>query len=98
MTAFAKAVHAIHKWRYPLACGKIDEHTHKNQFSPSKYGRVIYTKPDWDLRLFTPIPRGTKKWKETRTCSERINNRILNDHKLHQMQIGGKKRYPFLQL
>lgn len=41
-----------HKWRYPLACGKIDEYTHKNQFSPSKYGRVIYTKPDWDLRLF----------------------------------------------
>lgn len=54
-----------HKWRYPLACGKIDEYTHKNQFSPSKYERVIYTKPDWDLRLFTPIPRCAKKWKET---------------------------------
>lgn len=90
-----------HKWRCSLACGKIDECSHKDQCSPSKYGRVIYTKPDWDLRLFTPVPRGTKQWKETyktRTCSERINNRILNDYKLHQMQIRGKKRYSFFTM
>ena len=90
-----------HKWRCSLACGKIDECPHKDQCSPSKYGRVIYTKPDWDLRLFTPVPRGTKKWKQTyktRTCSERINNLILNDYKLHQMQIRGKKRYSFFTM
>lgn len=90
-----------HKWRCPLACGKIDECIHKDQCSPSKYGRVIYTKPDWDIRLFTPVPRGTKEWKatyKTRTCSERINNRILNDYKLHQMRIRGKKRYSFFTM
>lgn len=90
-----------HKWRCPLACGKIEECLYKNQCSPSDYGRVIYTKPDWDLRLFTLVPRGTQKWKETyktRTCSERINNRILNDYKLHQMRIRGKKRYSFFTM
>lgn len=35
--------------------------------------------------LYPPIPRGTPQYKETysqRTCSERINNRILNDYHL----------------
>jgi hypothetical protein len=32
--------------------------------SNSSYGRVIYTKSRWDLRLFTRIPRGSKLWKK----------------------------------
>lgn len=90
-----------HKWRCPLKCGKVDTCAYKEQCSPSDYGRVIYTKPDWDIRLFTPVPRGTKEWKEiykTRTCSERINNRILNDYGLHAMGIHGKKRYSFFTM
>lgn len=90
-----------HKWRCPLICGDVTECSCLEQCSPSKYGRVIYTKPSWDLRLFTPIPRGTKEYKEvykTRTCSERINNRILNDYGLHTMRIRGKKRFSFMTM
>ena len=89
------------KWRCPLACGKIEACSCKEQCSPSTYGRVIYTKPEWDLRLFTSIPRGSKEWKEiykTRTCSERINNRILNHYRLHSLRIRGKKRYSFMTM
>ena len=75
-----------YKWRCPLKCGKVDECSCQSSCSPSNYGRVIYTKPDWDIRLYPSVPRGTKQFKETyntRTCSERINNRILNDYHLH---------------
>lgn len=87
-----------HKWRCPAKCRKDTTCTLEEPCSPSDYGRVIYTKPAWDIRLFTPVPRGTKEWKDvykTRTCSERINNRILNDYGLHAMRIHGKKRYTF---
>ncbi|ETJ35164.1 hypothetical protein Q604_UNBC10438G0001, partial [human gut metagenome] len=49
----------------------------------------------------TKIPRGSKQYKEiykTRTCSERINNRILNDYKIHSLKIRGKKRYSFMTM
>jgi hypothetical protein len=90
-----------HKWRCSLVCKKVDTCSCKEPCSPSPYGRVIYTKPDWDIRLFTPVPRGTKAWKEiykTRTCSERVNNRILNHYGLHAMRIHGKKRYSFFTM
>lgn len=89
------------KWRCPLACKKVESCSYTEQCSPSKYGRVIYTKPDWDIRLFTKIPRGSKQWKEIykiRTCSERINNRILNNYKIHDLRIHGKKRYSFMTM
>ena len=90
-----------HKWRCPLALKKIDSCSCAGQCSPSPYGRVIYTKPSWDLRLFTPVPRGSKQWKviyKTRTCSERINNRILNNYKIHSLRVRGKKRYSFMTM
>lgn len=83
------------KWRCPLACGKIDSCDSKCKCSPSDYGRVIYTKPDWDLRLFTIVPRSSDKWKKqmnTRTASERVNKRILNDYGLELAHSRGKKR------
>jgi hypothetical protein len=89
------------KWRCPLKCGKINECASSRSCSQSPYGRVFYTKPDWDLRLFTPVPRGSKEFKQTyknRTSSERINNRILNDYHLHNMKIRGKKRFSFLTM
>ncbi len=88
-----------HKWRCPLKYKKAEICNLEEPCSPSSYGRVIYTKPDWDIRLFTPFPRKTKAWKETyktRTSSERINNRILNDYGLHQMRTHGKKTLFFL--
>jgi len=90
-----------HKWRCPLKCQKSVTCNLDQPCSPSDYGRVIYTKPDWDIRLFTPVPRGTSEWKEIykiRTCSERINNRILNHYGLHTMGIHGKKRYSFFTM
>lgn len=89
------------KWRCPLVCKKVESCSCSDQCSPSPYGRVMYTKPSWDLRLFTSVPRGSKQWKEvykTRTCSERINNRILNDYSIHSLRIRGKKRYSFMTM
>jgi len=90
-----------YKWRCPLACGKIEACSSKKECSPSEYGRVIYTKSSDDIRMFPPVPRGTKAFKDTfkiRTCSERINNRILNDYNLEHMKIRGKKRYSFFAM
>lgn len=84
------------KWRCPLATGKIKTCSHKDQCSPSDYGRTFYTKPEWDLRLFTPIPRGSKEWKtemKKRSASERVNKRLLNDYQLEQAKARGKKRW-----
>lgn len=89
------------KWRCALACGKIKECSCKAECSPSEYGRVIYTKTSDDPRIFTPVPRGTKAFKDmfkTRTCSERINTRILNDYHVEYMKIRGKKRYSFFTM
>jgi len=67
--------------------------------SKSPYGRVVYTKPDWDLRLFTRIPRGSDAWKsimKERTAAERVNNRILNDYGVNNGSVRGKKRISFI--
>ncbi len=89
------------KWRCPVACGKENSCSCKDYCSPSSYGRCVYTKPDWDIRLYPPIPRGTDEYKKiynNRTSSERVNNRILNDYHLHNMRIHGKKRYSFFAM
>ena len=70
----------------------------RDSCSSSHYGRCIYTKPDWDIRLYTPVPRGTSEYKNTyknRTSCERVNDRVLNDYQLHNMKIHTKKRYSF---
>lgn len=84
------------KWRCPNALGKPCESC--ISCSPSPYGRVIYTKPDWDLRLFTTIPRGSKRWKlkmKERTAAERVNNRILNHYGVEHSKTRGKGRISF---
>ena len=89
------------KWRCPLACGKTDACPCKEKCSKSPYGRCIYTKPDWDIRLYTPVPRGTDEYKKVynnRTSCERVNNRVLNDYHLHDMGIHTKKRYSFFTM
>lgn len=83
-------------WRCPY--GK--KHTDKcaRNCSDSTYGRVIKTRPEWDIRLYTDVPRGTDAYKKIynqRTATERINNRILNDYGLHRMMIHGKVHYSF---
>ena len=83
------------KWRCPNYM-KLDLCPNHDDCSPSKYGRVIYTKPNWDLRLFTPTPRGSQEWKETyarRTSVERTFKRILVDYKIEQARARSKKRW-----
>ena len=89
------------KWRCPLACGKVGSCPYKEKCSPSPYGRCVYTKPDRDIRLYTPVPRGTEEYKEihnNRTSCERVNNRVLNDYHLHDMGIHTGKRYSFFTM
>lgn len=83
------------KYRCPLAIGKIDSCPEKEKCSNSDYGRCFYTKPSWDLRLFTKVPRGSDEWKQemnSRTSSERVNKRLLNDYGLELSRARGKKR------
>lgn len=84
-------------WRCPLGIQHAEKC--KNNCSHSKYGRVIKTKADWDIRLYTAVPRGTEAYKKIynqRTATERINNRILNDYGLHRLKIHRKELYSFL--
>ena len=86
------------KWRCPRVAKGEAPCAACDNCSPSEYGRVIYTKPDWDLRLFTRIPRGTDAWKDKmkqRTAAERVNNRILNDYGIEHDSTRGKKRIAF---
>ena len=86
------------KWRCPLACRKVDACPCRDKCSKSPYGRCVYTKPDWDARLYPPVARGTREYKKiykNRTSCERVNNRILNDYHLHAMGIHRRKRYTF---
>ena len=87
------------KWRCPHVLGKCERSDACELCSPSTYGRVVYTKPEWDLRLFTRIPRGSDAFKnkmKERTAAERVNNRILNHYGLENSKMRGKKRISFL--
>jgi hypothetical protein len=69
--------------------------------SDSPYGRIVYTKPSWDPRIFCSIPRGSETWKklfDSRTASERFNNRILNDYGVGSTRRRGKNRITFATL
>ena len=86
------------KWRCPRVLGKCERCEACNDCSPSPYGRTVYTKPEWDLRLFTRIPRGSERFKEKmreRTAAERVNNRILHHYGLENSKVRGKKRISF---
>ena len=84
-----------YKWRCPFATGLVGSCDLKSKCSPSEYGRTFYTRFADDLRLFPLVPRGTTQWKslmKTRTSSERVNKRILNDYSIEQTKFRGKKR------
>ena len=86
------------KWRCPRVLGKVSLSNICFSCSPKPYGRVIYTKPTWDLRLFTRIPRASQNFKnlfKQRTAAERLNNRILYHYNLQNSHSRGKKRISF---
>lgn len=64
--------HAVNPEKYP--CNR--------KCSPKPYGRVVHNYIDHNPRIFCPIPRDSEEWKllyNTRTSSERCNDRIKND-------------------
>lgn len=91
------------KWRCPRKAGRKKMRPEPceicNSYSPSPYGRTVYIKIQWDIRLFTDIPRGPDTWKKLikeHTAAERINNRILNDYNIGSTRHRSKKRIFFM--
>ena len=86
------------KWRCPRISGNAEFSPACISCSKSSYGRVLYTKPSWDLRLFTKIPRGSDPWKskmKERTAAERVNDRIMQDYGMEYTNVRSKKRIYF---
>lgn len=83
------------KWRCPLY-KNLEDCSLRQQCSPSLYGRVAYTKPSDDPRLFTKTPRGSKGWKKTysqRTSVERSLKRTLVDYQLERARLRAENRW-----
>ena len=80
------------KWRCPKITGKKsnrDKIDCKTPCTNSSYGFTCYTKPEWDRRIFTDIPRGSALWKQLykrRSVSERVNKRY-NDFGLDTARV-----------
>ena len=72
--------------------------TLSNSCTDSSYGRVIYTKPEWDYRIHTPVTRESKLWKSLengRSASERSNKRKKYDFSLLNTRTSGRKFWFF---
>ena len=81
------------KWRCPRAA---HQHQKPCQCSPSHYGRVFYTKPEDDPRLFTHPPRDSKAWKQAykrRTSVERSHKRKKTDFHLEQARLRSRRQW-----
>lgn len=90
------------KWRCPIKATKDGTALGETcQCSTSDYGRVVYTHPQHNLRLFPRTPRNTEKWKnyyDHRTAAERVFKRQKLDCKLTQFKTRSKGRHLFYAL
>jgi hypothetical protein len=62
--------------------------------SNSKYGKVVHIKPDYDLRMFPPVPRYSQTFKDkfkTRTSVERSNKRMFVDYHIENVRSQSSK-------
>jgi hypothetical protein len=86
------------KWRCPWKANpsKAAQPCEKHACcSPSAYGRVVYTYPKSNYRLFTPIPRGGELWEkhyDHHSASERSHKRKKWDYGLRQTRTAGRER------
>lgn len=89
------------KWRCPLKTTQAmpgeaaTTCAHHGNCSPSAYGRVVYTYPKRNYRLFTPIPRGSTRWQEHydhHSASERSHKRKKWDYHLGSTRTAGRER------
>jgi hypothetical protein len=86
------------KYRCPLVTGRVKSCPYDFCCNKTKYGKITYLKLAEDLRLLTPVPRGSVEWLETynqRTAAERVNNRILTDYQLERPKRYGKAKLAF---
>jgi hypothetical protein len=88
------------KWRCPRKAGKKDDREQPcvcpATCSPSPYGRVVYTYPKTNYRLFTTIPRDTALWRQHydhHGCVERSHKRKKYDFLLQQTRTAGRERW-----
>jgi len=88
------------KWRCPLKADKnfipTKQCLENNFCSPSEYGRVIYTYPNNNLRLFTQTPRGSQQWfnvYDKRTSSERSFKRKKTDYRIVQARVRSREQW-----
>lgn len=68
------------KYRCWFKCHGVDKPC---SCSESIYGRTVYIKPDYDPRLFPPVPRGSDKFRQEmkrRTTVERSHKRMFKDY------------------
>ena len=83
------------KWQCPQVRGKVTDCKYFS-CSDSNYGRVIYTKSEWDLRVFTRVPRGSKLWKKRyarHSASERSNKRKKIDYGLLRARVRSNRQW-----
>jgi hypothetical protein len=92
------------KWRCPLKATKGKRRQsnqadkscdHADNCSKSPYGRVVYTYPKSNYRLFTPITRGTQTWQDHynhHSASERSHKRKKWDYNLLSTRTAGRER------
>lgn len=87
------------KWRCPRKAEKgkrVQPCEHECNCSQSAYGRVVYTYPKSNYRLFTTIPRGSKLWDEHydhHSASERSHKRKKWDYGLRQTTTAGPETF-----
>lgn len=80
------------KWRCPKKTGPKHNRERVDCDQPccdSSYGLTVYNKQEWDRRIFTDIPRGSRLWKEMfkkRALSEQVNKRY-NDYGLDRARV-----------
>jgi len=92
------------KWRCPIKASKKNFNLKCDYLdicSPSAYGRVIYTHPADNPRLYTPVARGTDKWQDIydhRSSAERVFKREKNDFDLCSFKTRSKERLLFYAL
>ena len=89
------------KYRCPATTGKLKDCPYLGICSKTDYGRVkkIYEKTDY--KRYGPVPWGTEKWKDIykdRTCTERVNNRVLNDYKVQHLTCRNGRKHFFFEI
>jgi len=92
------------KWRCPIKASKKGESLQCDciaSCSSSQYGRVVYTHPSDNPRLYPTIPRKAQKWQhyyDKRTSVERVFKREKNDFKLTAFKTRCQERSLFYAL